>query len=605
MSSLPYLRRLTLFVACMLQALGATSLKIEVTNDGQGRSGGQTVFANTPFAVTVSVLDGDQDTGSVELAVPNQIKVMGRSHSTSISMVNGKYSSQVAHVYQLYALQEGPIKIGPARLKNGDQSIESNVLDLTVAKAPEQPQSEKKPAVLCRLTADKKTVVVGEPVVVRLTILSRGQITQFGMEPQKFSGFMVKEIQKDIHRREEFNKVMYDVFEKRFVLIPSEQGQKVIDPVKLAYNVPVRIRQQNRGLFGDPFFSAFFEQDRVEQKITISNALSITVDPLPEDQGQIDGVGEFMVFHASLNKKEAYVNEALTLKLELVGMGNLDQVPTPKLILPPFIKAYESKASIQEDLTTDYHGGKKSFEYVVQIAQEGDAEIPSQLFTYFDTRTKTIKTLKTPVLPVHLTPGAQAQPPKISVALAEEREASPLPQKTRKQDISFIQEDGPITRRSRDNGTGINLFIFLFLVFLVPLIIFGKNLIGGMVKWCLPRFFKGRIHKKQIAKLYQELDALHKSNQGDKLYQFFVKLLATVAGTSVEAVTHEWLHEYLIKEQWQEKRIGEFFDFLNECARCNFVSYATPSKSDFNELFKKSSHWLLSLTSLQSSERSL
>jgi hypothetical protein len=595
--------------------LSATQLKLELSNDGQGRAGGNAVAANVPFEVTVTVIDGNRDTGTVELNGADQVKVVGTSCSTNISMLNGRFSSQTSYIYQLNALKEGPLKLGPAQLKQGGQTIESNTLELQVSKAPDQPQpasakggttptsataeastSEQQAAILCRLTANKKTAVVGEPITTKLTILSRGPILQVAMEPPKFSGFMVKEIQSVSRRQETFQNATYNVLEKQYILIPNEHGAKTIEPVKVAYAVPVRHRPRHHSLFDDAFFAGFFDQERIEQKTAISNALQVTIAALPENQGQIDGVGEFTSFTAHVNKKEAHVNEALTFTLEISGEGNLEQIVTPKLILPAFMKAYDSKTSTAEDTTSDYHGGKKTFEYVIQIAQEGDAEVPSQQFVYFDTAHKTIKTLKTPPVTVHLTPAPQVQQPKIAPVKAteepEEDTATAQPKKNIKKDISFIQEDGPIMQGSRP---GINLFILLLLLLLIPALMVGKRFFTPAKAKLFPQLFKDRNRKKYLDQLHKEFDILQQQKQIDKLYQFFVKFLATTHNVEVETITHDWLQELLVNLHWEEAKINEFFDFLNECASCHFVSPAH-AKVDHTQLFKKGSYWLLLLS---------
>lgn len=592
------------FVMLLFSSLSATQLKLEITNNGQGRAGAQTVSVGTPFEVTVSITDGDRNTGTLELETTDQVKIVGSSRSTNVEMVNGNYSSQTAYIFQLHALAEGEIKLGPAHLRQGSETFNSNILELKATKAAEQPQASvpqatDNAAVLCRLTANKKTALIGEPITAKVTVLSRGQILQVSMEPPKFPGFIVKEIQNVSRRQETFNGAQYNVIEKSYVIIPSEQGTKSIEPVKVAFAVPVKQKSRHQGLFEDAFFAGFFDQARIEQKTTLSNALPLTINPLPENQGQIEGVGEFNSFTAHINKKEAHVNEALTLKLEVTGQGNLDQIVTPKLILPAFMKAYDSKSTIKEDLASDYHGGKKTFEYVIQIAQEGDAEIPSQEFTYFDTVSKATRTIKTPPISVHLTPAPQTLQSKINhVKTTEDIEedpaiAQPQPEKKKKQDISFIQEDGPIMLRT--NG-GLNFFFLFLLLLLIAAVIFGNLFILTIKTMIFPQLFKNRLYKKKLALLNNEFSALQHHKQVDKLYQFFVKFLAIKCNVEIEAITHDWLQEYLSKNQWEETKINHFFDFLNECAGCHFVSNSTQPTVDHEELFKKGSYWLLLLS---------
>lgn len=611
-----YKKYFLLWTTFIFFSASATQLKLELTNNGQGSAGGNTVTAHTPFEVTVTVSEGDRNTGSVTLDGADQVKIVGTSRSTNISMINGQFSSQTSYIYQLYALKEGDLKLGPAQVKQNNQTISSNTLDLKVLKAPEQPQqpqqqgtstqasnnnqaADQTTAVLCRLTANKKTALVGETIIAKVSILSRGPILQVGMEQPKFPGFMVKETPNTARRQETFNNVLYNVLEKKYLLTPTEPGTKTIEPVQIAYAVPVKQRPRHRGLFDDAFFSGFFDQERIEQKNAASNALQLTITTLPENQGQIDGVGEFTSFTAHLNKKEAHVNEALTLRLELTGEGNFNQIATPKLTLPPFMKAYDSKTSVKEDAATEGLSGKKTFEYVIQIAQEGDAEIPAQQFTYFDTATHATKTIKSSPVMVHLTPAPQTQQSKVlhvkePEETPEESSASPQKKPTKtKQDISFIQEDGPINSRA---GSGIGFIMFLLLMLLIPGAIFSNQAIVRVKTKLSPNLFKQHTHQKQLDHLQKEFAILQQKSHIDQLYQFFIKILAARCNVDVEAITHEQLQAYLANQNWEEQRINDFFDFLNECASYRFVSNTTRSKINLDELFKKSSHWLLLLS---------
>lgn len=621
MSSLPYnvMRFFTICTFFLYSSLAATSVSLSLTDNGNG-VGGQTVMVGVPFDVSVVVEGGDRETGGIDLALPNHVEVVGSSSSTNVSMINGSFSSTRTQLYRLRTQQEGELKLGPARVRQGDKTIESSLLVLTVVKAHEAGavpsgqsgqvrdqavQSEHAAALMCRITANKKSLVVGEPVVVRIMVLSRGQIRIDSLEVPSFPGFSVKEIQKVAHRQEMVENVSYTVLEKRYVITPLEPGAKTIEPAAVVYIVPVRGRQQARTPLDD-VFGSFFGQAQFEQKRAVSNPLVFSVDPLPDLQVAIDGVGDFTALQASVDKREAHVNEPVTFKLELVGMGNFDQIPAPRLTLPPFIKAYDSKSSTKEDLSTDYQGGRKRFEYIMQIAQEGDAEIPAQQFTFFDTQTKTVKTLMSPALSVHLTPGAPVQPLRVIPEAIEEAPAEDShAQKENVQELSSIQEDGPIMRRSHVSGGMINFWVMLFLCIFVPAFIFGRGFVERATQRFLPSFFKNRLYKKRLEALRREFDVLCQKRDAGALYPFFIKTLGGVFQVPLDGVTHEAVHGYLSKERWTEAMIGEFFDFLNACAGYNFIAQASPIGCEFDELLKKGGHWFFLLTSLHSAERYL
>lgn len=599
-----------LFLNTLFLPLFPTELKLELIDNGQGKSNDTTIYTGIPFSIKVSVINGTRDTGSVELLGLDKMHVLENSRSTNVSIINGQMSYQNSHIYQIKTDHEGDFKLGPARVKQNDQTLESNSLTLHATKPTAEMQNQneeeeeksasQKHEIICRLTTDKKTVVIGEPITAKITILSRGPILQIAMEPPKFSGFTVKEIKQFSRKQETIQDKKFNLLEKIYILTPQQHGEKEISPIKVIYTTPVASRRTNNFPFNDAFFSNFFEREHIEQKEITSNPVKILVDPLPENKMPIDGVGSFATFKAKLDKKEAVINEAVTLSLELSGKGNFDQITTPKLNLPVFIKYYESKVTLDEDLSTEYKDAKKHFDYVIQIEQEGTVEIPEQTFHYYDITTKTHKTLSTLPLFIKINPAPeQTIRPNTSTTTPKENLQEETPKKEikiqSKQDIHFIQEDGVASQKTTQP---LSFLIFIFLILLVPGFFYYKfftNFIAQRLG------FYGKLSKKeqhkQLLKLHKEFNNLAKTNQPGKLYQFFLNFLAIRFGITPEAVTHDILQENLSCIQWDSEKIATFLDYLNECASIQYTNQEkTPIKKNHALLFEKGSYWILLLT---------
>jgi hypothetical protein len=83
---------------------------------------------------------------------------------------------------------------------------------------------------------------------------------------------------------------------------------------------------------------------------------------------------------------------------------------------------------------------------------------------------------------------------------------------------------------------------------------------------------KNRSRRKNLDQLDEKFDTLKNGARMDQLYQFYIHFFATKYGVEDKAVTHELIKEYLDSCQWEESKINDFFDFLNECASFQFLS---------------------------------
>ena len=151
--------------------------------------------------------------------------------------------------------------------------------------------------------------------------------------------------------------------------------------------------QQNRNI--DPF-EAFFNGGsgyiEVKKKI-VAPSIDIQVDPLPErPAGFSGGVGHFTV-SASLSKTETKANDPVSLRITVSGSGNLKLVKQPQVELPKDFDKYEPKITDKTKLTTAGIEGSMIYDILIVPRHQGHYEIPPVKLTYFDTTTKSYKTV--------------------------------------------------------------------------------------------------------------------------------------------------------------------------------------------------------------------
>jgi len=606
-----------------VHALHAVTVSLEVP-ELNNQQGNYTVSAGDTFQVEVVVSDGNRDTGRADIAGLDQFNVVGTSQSTNISMINNALSSDIHYRYDVQADKIGTFQLGPARVKQNGKTIVSKVLALRVvdqgasASAPVQAQRQAhtqakkqhaqntrntqerqksqepaEPEVLAKLFVNKKDVVVGEPIELFMRIYTRGPVLQYALERPTFEGFMVKEIDATFEGHEVVNGKQYKVIERRHILFPLQEGIKKIGPIQWVYTYQKRSKKRKRaGRFFDEFFDSFLAHSRTQQKVVRSNNLNVSVNELPAHTQRVDGVGRFSRLTAKIDNDEVTINEPIVLRLELEGQGNLDQISFSKLSLPGHMKYYKSKSHVHENSSQSYTGGKKTFEFVVQVQKTGNQEIPEQAFTYFDIDTKTYKTLKTDLLALNILPPPEGQgtthfQQQDSSGVQEfDKENSVQEKPKEREEIHFIEED---MRSKQKRASGLSWWLFS-LLFLLPLLLFKSSLF----KQLFGRFLGKRSKHKLLADHVKRFEALIKRGDTQQLYRFFLKFLSLQFDADAHIVTELWIIQKLIDSGWPQEKAHEFVDFLSECASLHFVAHEKDSHA-YEQLLKKARYWILVL----------
>lgn len=593
-----------LFMCIQIAYALEVSLDAPNLDSGQNKNG-QTV-SSVPVGKTFRlnvVISGDRDK-KIELDVDGlqNFSVRGKSQSTSIVFANGQYFSDITYSFDLQALHQGTLTLGPAHVAQGDKKAVSNALQIQVV-APsslnasmgqQQTKSQaSEPELFCRLDLDKKRVVVGEPVEAVLSIYTRGQILQVAADPV-FKGFLFKEMKQRTQEREQVKGKEFDVWRRRYILLPLQQGTKEIEPITVMYTFQ-KPKAGRDDAFGDDFFAGFFNTARVYKGQKETSSISLEVEPIPAYQGHVDGVGLFKKYSATLDKKETTVNEPVLLRLELEGKGNLEQIATPLLVLPAGVKSYKSKSEIVEDLTQDYRGGKKTFEFVVQPTKAGNMRILGQTFTFFNYESKTFQTLTTDPLDINVLFSQESKESNQTQQETQDKEPEKPGQKreesrTENQDVHFIEEE---------RGTGhkeervIPLWLFILLLFL-PLALLTHTFLPRFLVLMNVTWLTQRLRKKMLHKAETDLHALIDQGKMNELYHRFLNYLALKFNTPVQSVTEKWITETLMIHGWPLERVNEFIDFLGECASLHFVTQRE-GVYNYQKMLKKANYWLLLL----------
>lgn len=533
-----------------------------------------TVFTNESFRLKVIVTGDKKSHNRVKIAGINRFIKTGESNHSSVSINNSKVSVEKITTHVLQPRKEGSFQIGPAILKQNGKILKSNTVSVYVTKRTGKilhstmQKVETGQELFCKLKTNKTEVFTEEPIEVTLEIYR-------GEDPPKIRGTVapdfpncnVKEL-KNLHEKKEIiNGKAYSVIEKKYLVYPSKETEALnITPAQIVYHVTRRKKRRNLGFFGNELFSDFFDLG-VQQKVATSNPLTIKVKKLPKHDKKIDGIGNFEVYRASVDKTKAMANEPIKLTLTLLGQANFDLVLSPMLKLPGNFKSYDSKIV--------NHESGKSFEFILQIPKAGIWTIPPQSFHYFDVNKKRYETIQS--LPITITteiPEGEVSAPVVSIS-------KDVPVEEGQKDIHFIEEEVSLDEGSRDRLSILFLFIFILLI---PCLVFMSK----VKEVAYPFYKKLFVSKNLLAKYQAKLNNIVEFNEPENFYNLFINFLSELHRVPASKIDESWIKLKLKKLSPEKKEA--FISFLNECAQYSFASEQINNLEDFS---KKANYWLL------------
>jgi hypothetical protein len=334
------------------------------------------------------------------------------SQSTNISIIGGqmKKEATVSFIYALTANKLGTFWIPACKFTYQGREYASQPITMTVVKeaqgraapgpgaggggapavAPSRTPAAIEGNLFLSVIPSRRTVYVGEPLTVEVSLCTRYQIANGGWaEVPSFNGFWTEKL-FEADRFDFQNRVIegrsfgVSVLEK-VALIPISPGQATLKP--LAFNAAVS--QPPRDVF-DLFGST--QNVRVTSK-----PITIDVLPLPE-QGKpaefTGGVGQFTLA-ATLDRMTSNGSEPVNLTVKLSGNGNLRMIDKPTLPAIQGLKILDPEIKDDAHVSGESVRGTKTFRYPIIPQSDGKYLIAPIVIAYFDPQAKSYKTLRT------------------------------------------------------------------------------------------------------------------------------------------------------------------------------------------------------------------
>lgn len=380
------------------------------------------VIVGKPFQLTYTVNQRSKDLRAPEFSDFDVLAGPYTSTSSSMSFVNGRRTAsyEQTYTYTMMAQKTGTFTIGPATVKVDGELVQSNGVRIQVLPDDEGQHSRQTGSssqtssdnLFVRTIATKTRVHEQEALMISYKLyfanVDVAQLTN-NIKLPEFTGFMKQQLdQGEIQTElEHYNGRNYQTaLLYRFILYPQHAGDIKIDPASFETIIRVQTQQRVRSIFDD-FFGSY---TNVTRTLT-APGVTIHVTPLPSGKpsGFSGAVGKFNLT-SSISQTELQANEAVTIKLDITGAGNMKLIKTPAIDWPEGFEPYDPKVSNNFNTSTSGVSGTKSIEYLAIPRSAGEYTIPAVRFSYFDIDDKAYKTLSTPEYTIRVKrSGSEAQ----------------------------------------------------------------------------------------------------------------------------------------------------------------------------------------------------
>lgn len=319
--------------------------------------------------------------------------------SSMMSIVNGRVSSSITHIYSLLALKAGVFKIGPLKFEYEGNTYVSDQISIEVVQGqvPTSSPGSQENAVsqdisdrmFLILNAEKKKVYLNEPVKVSIKLY----VNQLGVRDIQFpqilhEGFSISEFDKPQQYREVLGGIEYEVIEFSAVIFGIKPGEFRLGPASVKCNLLVRQRTQRRSpggfddFFNSDIFEGFFGGYQAYPMTLKSADIPFSVLALPESnkpEGFLGALGDFDM-NVSLSPLEVKAGDPVTLKAEIHGSGSFNTVTMPKInVSEKDFKVYEPQVKQEAN--------SKIFEQILIPLNPNVNTVPAINFSFFDTKT--------------------------------------------------------------------------------------------------------------------------------------------------------------------------------------------------------------------------
>lgn len=579
------LRNFVLFITLIITGMAVSGQETRLV-----MSAPNAVSVGDQFRLTFNISQRGENLTLPELEGFDVLMGPSFSSSTSIQIINGKtsQSSDYAYTFILRAKQEGTFTVRPGSIEVDGKVYQSNALTIQVVKGQPQTQGTQQGAtggqeqmaetptgnisktdLFIRLELSRYQAYKGQQIIATVKLYANPNMPLAGFEEVNlptFEGFYTQDIdipQQINFKREVFNDRIYQVgILKKTVIFPQQTGAITIKPFNMTVVVQQRVRQRS---FFDDFFAGV---QNVRAKLT-SDPVTISSKELPgAPAGFSGGVGDFKV-SSELSQTDVTTNDAVTLKLNISGTGNIRLIQPPKLNLTGDFEVYDPNSTDNVKASDAGLTGTKTVEYLFQPRYEGTYKIPALEFVSFNPATGQFQRQTTQEYTLRVKKGA-GDPTTEVIRSARKQDVQLIGQ-----DIRYISQDKPVFRKKGQSFYGGPLFWLIYVLgaagFAVFFVVYRKKLAENANLALVRNKKANRVARKHLLIAASFLKKAESEAFYDSILKAMWGYLSDKLSIPVADLKRETAIEGLQSRNVEPQLTEDFLQILDQC---EFVRFA-------------------------------
>ena len=373
---------------------------------------------------------GNADQQPDTTALRQDFDILGTQRGSSVQIVNGYMSSQTQLTVLIAPKHAGTIRIAPITW-GGEQSA---ALELTVAAAanPSSPGANPNGAnsnsnaaesqITMSGTLDQKQPYVQSAVVLSLRLNVGVQMAQASLDLQGNSDVLVRQIGQDQQHTESRNGRVYQVIERKYLLIPQRSGAISLKGPVLQAQVQDDAVSSSNDADIDAFFGNVFGQTmgrfaRRMRPVTLqANPIEMNVQARPATADASNWLpAQKLTLDESWRPEpqqgQLHVGEPLTRHLRLSALGvTAGQLPdlASMIPVPDGIKKYPDQAKTDEGLQGETLRASRDQDIALVASAPGHYVLPALHLVWWDTLNHTQHTIELPERSLDVLPATGA-----------------------------------------------------------------------------------------------------------------------------------------------------------------------------------------------------
>jgi len=322
------------------------------------------------------------------------LKVMGGpNQSMSTSIINGVRSSEISYGYVLQPTRLGKVTIGRASAKIGGKTYRTEPVIIEVGESKSRPQGDEEgniQDIFLKAELEAEEVYIGQQVPLNYRIYTLENINSYNiLQESDYQGFYAEDLRR-------FNAgVLREVIDgqqyttkvlKRIALFPQQTGELTVNPMQMQVGISKDGPRNPR----DYFFSS-----NVLRLTIASDPLKFNVKPLPDNPpSSFTGAVGYYTFSSSIDKRRLTTDDALSIRVNIAGNGDVKRVQPPIIDLGAAFDVYEPR--VVNEQMRENAGEIQSirvYEYLALPKVPGNYDF-ELTFSYFNPEVGTYETIK-------------------------------------------------------------------------------------------------------------------------------------------------------------------------------------------------------------------